>query len=204
MNAFLPEKHDLNNNIFVNSVPIHWKEDPALGSWVKNQRRCFLQQKMPKERLEKLEEIGFEFVVEPEGITWERGVKDLKEYKEKNGDCDVPSGYDESPQLLKWIHYQRELYRKGLLSGARKAELENLNFEWEHSMPSAHAPKKSAQEIWDMQLEKLKSFKSENGKITLSFFGQLEGRDLTSVTYSPQDIAIFSSITTKTRGWFGG
>lgn len=144
-------------------VPIHWKEDPALGSWVKNQRRCFLQQKMPKERLEKLEEIGFEFVVEPEGITWERGVKDLKEYKEKNGDCDVPSGYDESPQLLKWIHYQRELYRKGLLSGARKAELENLNFEWEHSMPSAHAPKKSAQEIWDMQLEKLKSFKSENG-----------------------------------------
>jgi Helicase associated domain len=61
---------------------------------------------MPAERIAKLEEIGFEFVIEPEGLSWETTFNDLKDYKEKNGNCDIPSGYDESPQLLQWTNYQ--------------------------------------------------------------------------------------------------
>ena len=40
-------------------VPQRYKKDPKLGTWVNNQRKAYREGKMPLDRIEKLEAIGF-------------------------------------------------------------------------------------------------------------------------------------------------
>ena len=149
--------------------------------------------KLSTERKDQLEEVGFEFVVEPQGMTWEAGLSQLKAYQQKHGNCDVPINYEESPQLLYWAFYQvgacqghrchassllpvfltnclphlpklqREQFRKGKLGIVRKSQLAELGFQWDQKWPTARASTKSTEEIWQMQLEKLQKFKEETG-----------------------------------------
>ena len=60
-----------------------WAEDPALGKWVNRQRQH-------KRKLDRGDPS--------EGMTAERAAR-LAAYKEVHGDCDVPQGWAEDPQL---------------------------------------------------------------------------------------------------------
>jgi hypothetical protein len=51
------------------NVPVRCVEDPSLGHWASNQRKLFREvktdgcPKLPKNRIDKLEEIGFQWEV---------------------------------------------------------------------------------------------------------------------------------------------
>jgi len=67
---------------------------------------------------------------------WMVKFKHLKEFKAKNGHCDVPSRFKENPTLGKWCQHQRRNY-KLFQSGARYSItkeriilLESVGFRW--------------------------------------------------------------------------
>ena len=87
-------------------VPHTYDPNPQLARWVKRQRRQYkLMQTgktstMTPERVAILEEAGF--VWDSHEVSWREKVQELIQYREKHGDCLVPSSYRENPQLATW------------------------------------------------------------------------------------------------------
>jgi len=108
-------------------VPQIYKADPALGLWVRNQRRtCKL-----KARVDLLNDIGFKWQL-VEKIDWGVMLQRLLTYKKKYGTTRVPQDFKEDPQLRVWVKNQRQ--RKSC-----KYRIEILNkigFEWSIPIPT--------------------------------------------------------------------
>jgi hypothetical protein len=84
-------------------VPHAHKEDGAnLGPWVTRQRHLKKAKKLDLYRQKNLEEIGFEsFLVVP----WKETFSLLKQFKKREGHCDVPQSHKEDgANLGKWTN----------------------------------------------------------------------------------------------------
>ena len=116
------------------NVNIRYKANPTLGKWCNNMREQYklycrktkLEQEgrdaeakqlprcpMNAERVRLLEEVGFQWSTNRVGgfdEAWDRRLEELKQYKQTNGNCDVPNGYKENPKLAEWVHRQRCQY----------------------------------------------------------------------------------------------
>mmetsp|Transcript_10727 Transcript_10727/g.30171 ORF Transcript_10727/g.30171 Transcript_10727/m.30171 type:complete len:442 (-) Transcript_10727:244-1569(-) len=116
------------------NVNIRYKANPTLGKWCNNMREQYklfckkakLEQEgddaaakrlprcpMNAERIRLLEEAGFKWSTNREGgfdDAWNRRLDELKLYQQANGNCDVPHGYKDNPQLAEWVHRQRCTY----------------------------------------------------------------------------------------------
>jgi superfamily II DNA or RNA helicase len=110
------------------NVSSRWAENNQLGTWVHRQRSNYQNKTISKDRIKRLEEIGF--VWEKFDSKWKEMLTILKEYKDKHGDCNVPSQWAENKQLGVWVGTQRSSYQKGELDKDRIKRLEDINFEW--------------------------------------------------------------------------
>ena len=63
-------------------------------------------------------------------VSWDERFKELKEYKDKKGDTNVPQKYKANPQLATWVKSQRQAYKKGKLSKERIGSLQGIGFSW--------------------------------------------------------------------------
>lgn len=120
-----------------------YKENRALSRWVKRQRYQYkmLQQNkqeestMTQQRISMLESIGF--VWDSHKLAWQDRLKELENYKDENGDCNVTSTYRKSPSLATWVKCQRRQYKRfqcgeaSNLSQDRIASLDALGFNWQ-------------------------------------------------------------------------
>jgi hypothetical protein len=138
------------------NVPQRWAEDPKLGSWVRDQRKCKraldrgdARPQMTPARVAKLDELGFAWELSAAELTkqrsegrrcdagWEAQLVKLEAYKRRHGDCNVPNRWVEDRQLGKWVDTQRTL-KKVLDRGepsrgmtlARAVKLDALGFAW--------------------------------------------------------------------------
>jgi hypothetical protein len=118
-------------------VPKRWKEDPALGQWVGNQRRANRRNQLKPERKAQLESLGFEWraTATSGGTTshrekGDRRVAQLAAFKERFGHTRVPRRWKEDSGLGEWVRAQRRAGRRNQLKPERKAQLESLGFEW--------------------------------------------------------------------------
>eukprot|EP00957_Ditylum_brightwellii_P063378 4810907-Ditylum_brightwellii.AAC.1 len=75
---------------------------------------------MTAERVDMLNSLGFTWKLH-EGY-WHKMLDDLKEYKERHGDCLVPTKYAPNPPLGCWVHMQRIAY-KHMLNGRKRSSL---------------------------------------------------------------------------------
>jgi hypothetical protein len=89
-----------------------------LGRWVHMQRHLQTAGKLSAECIARLDELGF--VWEPIDATWETRFAELRRYKDMYGDCNVPQGWAENPQLGSWVSVQCTFQKKGKLSPAHK------------------------------------------------------------------------------------
>ena len=97
-----------------------------LGTWVKNQRHKYKKGQLAQERVAQLEGIEFEWSSNVE--QWRERFNELTEYKERNGNCNVPQrGFKE---LGRWVSTQRTFYKQGKLSQERTTQLEDIGFVW--------------------------------------------------------------------------
>mmetsp|Transcript_4517 Transcript_4517/g.6831 ORF Transcript_4517/g.6831 Transcript_4517/m.6831 type:complete len:111 (+) Transcript_4517:558-890(+) len=95
------------------SVPARCSSNKRLANWVSKQRQVYYDMKegrssiMTAERVDMLNSLGFTWKLR-EG-NWHKMLDDLKEYKERHGDCLVPQTYAPNPALGHWVKLQREV-----------------------------------------------------------------------------------------------
>jgi Helicase associated domain len=109
-------------------VPQGWKENPRLGRWINVQRLAMKHGTLSPERKARLDALGF--IWNAVDAKWEARLAELKDYKRRFGDCNVPDRWPENPQLGMWVQNQRMFQKRGQLSPERKALLDALGFEW--------------------------------------------------------------------------
>ncbi|GFH61991.1 hypothetical protein CTEN210_18467 [Chaetoceros tenuissimus] len=139
-------------------VPTVYKPNKALGKWVYKQRQEYrkmsegLYSPMTQERVEKLENIGFSWVVLPSKDAWNERFEELKKFQAQTGHCTVPRQSNKT--LGAWVRRQRCDYNlsKSLMTEERIEKLESIGFSW--------AP---AEDTWNERFEKLKEFKTQQG-----------------------------------------
>jgi hypothetical protein len=139
------------------NVSTLWAEDPKLGRWVREQRRCkrALERGEPSKgmtmaRAAKLDALGFAWEMPAAAIGkkmsegarddagWEAQLAKLKMYKRRHDDCNVPRGWAEDSPLGRWVSTQR-VRKKQLdrgepcrgMTAVRSGKLEALGFAWE-------------------------------------------------------------------------
>ena len=81
-----------------------------LRAWMITQRLQKKSGKLDAERERRLSEAGFPWA--PHESQWQRQYKEVEEFKRTHGDCRVPAGWKENPQLANWVGVQRAA-RKG-------------------------------------------------------------------------------------------
>ncbi|WP_080126619.1 DEAD/DEAH box helicase [Chlamydia suis] len=131
-------------------VPTRYPENPDLGSWVSTQRYAFKKGKLPEDKIERLEEIGFVWDVTEEA--WEKNFLELKRFREEYGHCKVPKRYPQNPDLGSWVSVQRKTFKSSELSEDRIARLEELGFVWD-----------ILEEAWEKNFLELQRFREEHG-----------------------------------------
>ena len=130
----------------------------GLRSWM-DQQRVKKRKGMLSQEVEKsLDELGFEWEVEssPYAASRER-LEQLKAFKEKNGNFEVPRKSPDYPGLRQWVDQQRSKKRHGKLSTEIEKVLDELGVEWEVKV----SPYAASRE----RLKQLKEFKEKNGNL---------------------------------------
>ncbi|KAL7540742.1 hypothetical protein ACHAXR_010356 [Thalassiosira sp. AJA248-18] len=122
------------------NISQHDKENERLGKWIKNQRYEYRkyhnkglgQSRLGRDRIDKLNEIGFQWRLRPERIPWDERFKAIVQYKEEHGHCRVPMNV---PELGKWAKYQRDQYclfmrgKKAKINQQKIDKLISIGFE---------------------------------------------------------------------------
>lgn len=100
--------------------------DYGLGKWVTVQRGN--KSDLSPERIERLDAINF--VWAPLSNNWNEGLRKLKQYKKREGDCNVTQSHIEgSFQLGQWVRSKRQ--NKATLSLEKLVQLEAIGFVWD-------------------------------------------------------------------------
>ncbi len=147
------------------NVPGTWVEDPTLGNWTSFQRSLYRKGKLEKDRIRKLEAIGFSWK-RPDArkmrLTgshyteheerWEKNFRALKKWKDK----DFAIKIEDDSRLFRWINVQREVYRAGLMRLDRQQQLEAIGFRLKRL--AQRSDKK-----WEAQFNRFVRYKEQCG-----------------------------------------
>ena len=85
-------------------------------------------------------------------------MKELIDYKEKNGNCNVPQ---RQSGLGIWVKWQRQCYKNGKLSQKCTNQLEDIGFSW------GIVRKKINQLPWEVRFKELDAYKEKNGNCSV-------------------------------------
>jgi superfamily II DNA or RNA helicase len=102
--------------------------DRSLASWVVSQRVAFKEDALSKDRVEKLEALGF--VWDPFAVAWEEKYRELQSFKAKHGHCNVTQNDPDNAALGKWLNKQRQKKKKGGLAATREKMLNSIGVIW--------------------------------------------------------------------------
>lgn len=129
-----------------------------LAIWVGSQRLNYKNKILSKEKLAKLQSIGFIFDSQEE--SWQINLDQLTEYLKAN-DGKYPSPDDPNPEIRKistWVNFQRKYYKTKKLSADKIKKLKSIGFVFD-----------PLEEIWQNTFNRLvKYIKENNGKFPSS------------------------------------
>ena len=111
------------------NIPSSDRDNKQLSKWCENQRMFHRQNKLSRERIALLTDIGFEFTASKEE-RFERHFRDLVEYKSEFGNCNVPQKH---PTLGRWVNKIRSKYNDKTLSRKQYDKLKSVGFCWDGS-----------------------------------------------------------------------
>jgi len=126
------------------NVPQKFSPNHALGIWVNKQRmekKSFDEgnerSSMTQRKIDSLNAIGFVWAKRKGDASWNEKYRELQEYKERFGNCEVPTKYPANPALGRWVSTQRSNYKDALATGDRRRMslekqqlLESIGFRW--------------------------------------------------------------------------
>ncbi|QNF35280.1 Helicase associated domain protein [Adhaeribacter swui] len=116
-------------------VPVNYKENKSLGTWVATQRMLEAKGKLDPVKKKKLNQIGFVWSSNTHqqlksnyDSKWNLNFERLKIYQQVYGTCQVSLKIN--PVLQRWTRWQRILFCQGRLSEERMAKLNEIRFPW--------------------------------------------------------------------------
>lgn len=121
-------------NSTISKNNLEYKE---LYHWIGNLRKNYYQNTLDKEKVKRLNEIGFEWKGENRreindlDLIWKQSYDKLKEYFLTNGNSNIPARYEADKPLGTWCVAQRVKYDKNKLDIEKIALLEEINFIWD-------------------------------------------------------------------------
>lgn len=110
------------------NVPRKYPQDRPLGHWVQNQRRFWRNGVLGYHRINRLNELGFEWNVKD--AKWEQMFAECEEFKQAQNGRIRPKRWGGNRLLERWVLEQRRLYRMGQLRPERLSRLEKIGFTW--------------------------------------------------------------------------
>jgi superfamily II DNA or RNA helicase len=122
----------------------------GLGTWVHHQRHNAKKGSVSKVRIQRLDEIGFDW--NPVESQWMVQFEKLAKYKAKHGHLNLPDR--SSSKLGVWMSSQRANRRNGILTTERVRFLDEIGFEW---VPFGSA--------WNEGFNKLIEYKAKYGSV---------------------------------------
>ena len=140
-NPWMIKLHELREYLIMNGhcdVPRNYPTNQKLSNWVKWQRQEYGKKKLPQDKIQKLESIGFTWGKKfPSPPSFEEQLEELKKYQKAMKHCNVPINQNNPSPLAKWISNQRCEYKfyfkKGKDSILNLDQIEQLNdigFNW--------------------------------------------------------------------------
>jgi Helicase associated domain len=116
-------------------VPSEWAENVDLGKWVVKMRRLNREGRLSREKLRRLNEVGFVWDVKgkreaEQDVVWSKWLAKLHTFHRQHGHWRVPTDQRRFHRLRVWMDNQRISYRRGWLSAERIRRLEKVKFPW--------------------------------------------------------------------------
>ena len=112
-----------------NASQLHQEDGVNLGQWLNQQRVENQRRKMDGGRKRRLEEMGVSWDLFSQ--KWEKNFNLLVQYKEREGDCNVPQSHKEDGENLgKWLTTRRMDKKKGKLDAEKQILLEEIGVVW--------------------------------------------------------------------------
>ena len=106
------------------NVPIR---QGKLGTWVSTQRNRYMAGSLQRDRIERLDVIGFNWALKEavSTVPWETRFKELVQYKAEHGGCNVPSGRENSERgwIIKGLLTRRASYHRIASTGSTPSAL---------------------------------------------------------------------------------
>jgi superfamily II DNA or RNA helicase len=148
----LKEFHKINGKCV---VPRNY-HNKQLAYWVGSQRKNYNKGLLNKERIDKLNELNFQW--DPLFEQWLLWFKELEKYYKEFGTTTMPTGYSVNNfNLEKWATRTRRSYKHGKLSKEQVDLLEGIGFSWHKRSDN-----------WIQMYNELVEFKNENGNCDIS------------------------------------
>jgi len=108
----------------------HQEDGENLGKWLNDQRKNKKTGALDGDRGERLTSLGV--VWDPYAQQWEDKFSLLVQYKEREGDCNVPQRHQEDGEHLgTWLGTQRTNKKKGILDIEYEERLRSLGVVWD-------------------------------------------------------------------------
>lgn len=131
----------------------------SLGSWLQTQRRVYAGKRngeLSTEQIEKLDALGMVWDIQERG--WQKGLEELKKYREQYGHADVKARYvtEEGYPLGKWLANIRQKRNKGTLSQEQAELLEEQGVIWEQ-----------LEDSWERYYQAAKEYYLANGNLQM-------------------------------------
>ena len=124
-----------------------------IGKWAAYQRVLNNQKKLPQDRVDKLNEIGFPWDIRESN--WLAAFSDLEELTQLLGHFPKKSEFKGANEYLSaWLNTQRMAYRNGSLEQEKAQKLISLGCKMKINSTSS----------WDERFEQLKKFVEQNGR----------------------------------------
>jgi hypothetical protein len=161
-------------------VPVHYKPNEALGTWVSKVRTKYKLHCQGKTtsftdaHISELDSLGFVWRLrlhKNEDLTnnelWKKRIQELIEYFDTNGHCRVPFLDEPNKTLGNWVNRVRTQYtyrgqgKKTLLTDAHISELDDLGFVWR--LRNKEYGGLSNDELWKTRVQELKAYCDMNG-----------------------------------------
>lgn len=129
--------------------------DKKLYYWVLKQRKDYKKEKLIPYKLAKLQELNFTF--DYNKLYFIKKYDELREYKDKYGNCLVSPNYDDK-SLVYWVCNIRRLFFKNNLDEHKINQLNDIGFIWN-----------VREYTFNNRIEELKTFKKEKGTFHVPF-----------------------------------
>jgi hypothetical protein len=136
------------------NVRQHLSEHVELSQWVAFQRRQKNTARMTEEREAKLDSIGFDSTAKKCTPDWDLRFRQLLEYKQEFGDCNVVS---RNKKLSGWVTTQRTSNKKEKMTKEHWEKLNSIGLKWTTHLRSAD------NKYWDFHFRDLLAYLQTHG-----------------------------------------